>query len=155
LVRISDPAETIVLEMEESVLFKSDAVPEPDPDWKFEDPAGHVHQWRFLRPEFAATDPEGASPSLPSLRYVADSDGAHYQCKECGWPTEPGKRPKGAGRFRPSQRVYRLNGQRINEDGAKLAFAIIRALNENTGEISTADDTEALPEPAVFGDDKG
>lgn len=154
LPRITDPNEILVLEMEETALFESDVRPEPDPEWEDVDPEGHVHRWKFLNPTIAATDPDGASPSLPTLRYTADDGGAHYQCKQCGWPVQPGKRAKGTGRFQRPRRVYRLNGGVVDEKVAKLAFGIIQGLNSGNVPPMSRVSAEGLPAAHVVGDDK-
>lgn len=67
---------------------------EPDPNWSYVDPAGHVHTWTSGTWAYVEDDP--ADDEYPAS--------GHYECKECGarvWPRERA----------PQFRQYTLLGQ--------------------------------------------
>lgn len=155
--RFADPTNTYVLEMEDRTdLFGDANALEPDPDWRFTDPEGHEHQWQFMNPKLAKGNPSGASPYLPSLRYVADDEKTgHHQCKRCRYPVTPQQRLRNSRVLWGEDRIYRLNGKEIDEELARAVFRVIEIMCDDSNRAPGGMKYVTLPDTGEVSHDTG
>jgi len=96
------------------IMFSRDIIDvtpllEPDPEWFFQDRAGHQHRW--------------IDGGLPSLRWIIEVEAGeempevgHYECRECGEKIEPLMRVPIFRSFAPGLVHCSIDGRPVAED---------------------------------------
>lgn len=117
-----------------SIEWESDPIDvtmmsEPDPSWRFVDPAGHVHQWqeRDGGPLWWKSD-------VPTIRFVEEMPATdeypatgHYECVECDAEVpSPGMMSSASRRYIQGPKRYSINGEPVSTETAERIIAEMR-----------------------------